>query len=66
MIDISTGIFYFCLLGATAAAFKHLLLPRNTLDNLTPAAIVKNDKETSIHPAALWWGSYAFGCMNIG
>ena len=66
MIDISTGIFYFCLAGSTIAAFKHLMFPDNTLRYLTPVAFAKKDKETTIHPAGLWWGSIAFGCMNIG
>jgi len=56
------AIFWFTVLGAGAAALKHLLLPMSTFKELTPVAI----RDNKISPEALWWGSICFAAMNVG
>jgi hypothetical protein len=64
MVNIADGIFYFALMGAGVAATKHYFMRKSSVLEFTPVAA--GTKKDSIHPAAEWWGGYAFGCMNAG
>lgn len=60
----SEGIFWFGVLGALGAAANHTFNGPAALKELSPVAISKNGKD--VEPGALWWGSYAFGAVNLG
>jgi len=57
-------IFWFGVLGALGAAANHTFNGLAALKKLSPVAISKNDKD--VEPGALWWGTYAFGAVNLG
>lgn len=65
--NFGEGTFWFALLGASAAAVKHFVNPGDAFAQLTPVALKqKAGVKDEIHPAAMWWGSYAFSIMNAG
>lgn len=66
--NFGEGIFWFCMLGCTAAAAKHALNPEGVFRELTPVAFKSKEEKpgASAHPAAVWWGGYAFAIMNAG
>ena len=62
MPSLFDATFYFAVLGASAAALKHLLKPLETMQELSPIAVSKD----KVSNEALWWGCYAFSAMNTG
>lgn len=58
---------------------RHLVAPYGVFEDLTPVALMDSPsvhdekpsvnasaKAKTIHPAARWWGGYAFSAMNVG
>lgn len=60
------AIFWFSLVGALAASFKHFFSPVPTIGELTPVALRDEKGKKTALPEVVWWGGFAFSAMNLG
>lgn len=60
------AVFWFALLGASAASAKHLFKPVATVGDLTPIALRMVDGKPGLSPEAAFWGGWAFSALNAG